>query len=90
MIFDPDASDASFASAGDPTAPPTEEAPVEEAPVEETPATDAPAASAPTAEALPSDVTGQTAAETRCSAGRTPRRPVARTARIVTSGTCGL
>lgn len=66
VIFDPAASDASFASATDPNAP------VAEAPAE-TPPTDAPstAAPAPTAEALPSDVTGQTAAETRCSAGRT-------------------
>ena len=42
----------------------------EEVPAEE-PATEDPAAPAPTVEALPSDVTGQTAAETRCSAGRT-------------------
>ncbi|WP_232499252.1 LCP family protein [Agromyces humatus] len=71
VIFDPAAGEASFASAADPNAPveeaPVEEAPVEEAPVEEAPATDSPAAPAPTAEALPSDVTGQTAAETRCS-----------------------
>ncbi|MBM7503187.1 LCP family protein [Agromyces aurantiacus] len=62
--------DASFASAGDPTAAPAE--PVEETPTEEAPATEAPAteAPAPTEQALPSDVTGQTAAETRCSAGR--------------------
>ncbi len=67
VTFDPAAGDASYASAGDPSAPPAEEAPVEEAPVEEAPATDAAATPAPTVEALPSDVTGQTAAETRCS-----------------------
>ncbi|WP_245560908.1 LCP family protein [Agromyces subbeticus] len=68
VAFDPTAQDTSFASVGDPAAvaPPAEEAPAEEAPVD--PAAPAPA---PTVEALPSDVTGQTAAETRCSAGRT-------------------
>lgn len=69
VVFDPEAQEASFASAGDPNAPPPEEAPAEEAPAEEAPAD--PAAPAPTAEALPSDVTGQTAADVRCSAGRT-------------------
>ncbi|MFF2370515.1 LCP family protein [Agromyces sp. NPDC058110] len=79
VIFDPEADEASFASASDPTAIAGDaaEAPAE-APAEE-PATDeaatdgtadTPAAPAPTTEALPSDVTGQTAAETRCSAGR--------------------
>ncbi|WP_157426820.1 LCP family protein [Agromyces salentinus] len=88
VVFDPTATEASFASATDPSAipadpnaeaaAPVEEAPVEEAPAEEAPAEEAPAeeappaeAPAPTAEALPSDVTGQTAADTRCSAGRT-------------------
>jgi len=69
VTFDPDAQEASFASAADPSAPPPAEAPVEEVPAEETPAD--PAAPAPTVEALPSDVTGQTAADVRCSAGRT-------------------
>jgi LCP family protein required for cell wall assembly len=64
VIFDPASDETDFASAGDPNAP------VAEVPAEE-PATDDPAAPAPTVEALPSDVTGQTAAETRCSAGRT-------------------
>ena len=64
VVFDPASDETDFASAGDPNAP------AEEAPAEE-PATDDPAAPAPTVEALPSDVTGQTAAETRCSAGRT-------------------
>ncbi|MBM7832106.1 LCP family protein required for cell wall assembly [Agromyces cerinus] len=72
VAFDPEADEAAFASAGDPTAvdaAPEAEAPVEEeAPAEGADATTPPA---PTAEALPSDVTGQTAAETRCSAGRT-------------------
>jgi anionic cell wall polymer biosynthesis LytR-Cps2A-Psr (LCP) family protein len=79
VVFDPAASDTSFASASDPNAAeaPAEEAPAEEAPAEETPAEEAPAEEAPAevagpvAEALPSDVSGQTAAETRCSAGRT-------------------
>ncbi|GAA1955332.1 hypothetical protein GCM10009717_21640 [Agromyces allii] len=74
--FDPDADDASFASATDPTvipADPAAEAPAAEVPAADAPAADAaadPAAPAPTTEALPSDVTGQTAAETRCSSGR--------------------
>jgi LCP family protein required for cell wall assembly len=66
VTFDPASQEAAFASAGDPNAvaaPPTAEVPAEEAPAE--------AAPAPTVEALPSDVAGQTAAETRCSAGRT-------------------
>jgi len=60
--------DSAFASAVDPNA----VAPAPAVPAEEVPAegTD-PAAPAPTVEALPSDVSGQTAAETRCSAGRT-------------------
>jgi hypothetical protein len=61
VTFDPASQEAAFASAGDPNAvaaPPAEGAPAEAAP-------------APTVEALPSDVAGQTAAETRCSAGRT-------------------
>lgn len=72
--FDPAALESDFASAGDPSAvvAPPAEAPAEEAPVEEVPADPAAAAPpTPTAEVLPSDVTGQTAAETRCSAGRT-------------------
>ncbi|WP_235511358.1 LCP family protein [Agromyces sp. Root81] len=67
VTFDPTSQDTSFASVGDPTAvaPPVEgEVPAEPAPAD-------PAAPAPAVEALPSDVTGQTAAETRCSAGRT-------------------
>jgi LCP family protein required for cell wall assembly len=72
--FDPSALESDFASAGDPStvAAPPAEAPVEELPAEEVPVD--PAATAPptpTTEVLPSDVTGQTAAETRCSAGRT-------------------
>ena len=69
VTFDPASQEVSFASAGDPNAPPpAEEVPAEEVPAEEAPAEAAPA---PTVEALPSDVAGQTAAETRCSAGRT-------------------
>jgi len=83
VTFDPMADDATFASAGDPTAPPAdpattdgEAAPAalsteesgEEAPAEDTAEVPTPA---PSTEPLPSDVTGQTAAETRCSAGRT-------------------
>ncbi|GGI44984.1 LCP family protein required for cell wall assembly [Agromyces flavus] len=75
MALDPTALDEnSFASVADPNAATAEPTPSEE-PVDEpadvpveTPATEAPA---PTEQALPSDVTGQTAAETRCSAGRT-------------------
>ena len=65
VTFDPAAqADSEFGTVADPNAaPPAEEAPAEEAPAETAPA--------PTAEALPADVTGQTAAETRCSAGRT-------------------
>jgi LCP family protein required for cell wall assembly len=71
VVFDTAAQqDSDFASATDPNA--TQPAPTEETPAEEVPAdpsaTEAPA---PTEQALPSDVTGQTAAETRCSAGRT-------------------
>ncbi|MRX43110.1 LCP family glycopolymer transferase [Agromyces kandeliae] len=78
VAFDPNAgAESTFTSTGDPSATPGEQ-PVAETPTEETPAeepaTDAPAettAPEPTQQALPSDVTGQTAAETRCSAGRT-------------------
>ncbi|WP_438856089.1 LCP family protein [Agromyces sp. M3QZ16-3] len=71
MTLDPSAlDDNSFASAADPNAPASTESPATEEPAEtETPGeTTAPQ---PTQQALPSDVTGQTAAETRCSAGRT-------------------
>ncbi|MFD4422445.1 LCP family protein [Agromyces sp. NPDC058484] len=71
VTFNTEAQESDFASAGDPNAaPPAEEVPAEEVPAEGTP-TDAAPAPAPTVEALPSDVSGQTAAETRCSAGRT-------------------
>lgn len=63
--------DSSFASATDPNAVPAETTPAEEVPAEEVPAdASATEAPAPTEQALPSDVSGQTAAETRCSAGR--------------------
>ena len=68
VSFDPAAQESEFGTVADPNAAPPAEVPAEEAPAEEVPAETAPA---PTAEALPSDVTGQTAAETRCSAGRT-------------------
>jgi LCP family protein required for cell wall assembly len=72
VAFDAAAQESAFASAGDPNViPPAEEAPAAEAPVAEAPVDPAAPAPAPTVEALPSDVTGQTAAETRCSAGRT-------------------
>ncbi|SIO07616.1 transcriptional attenuator, LytR family [Agromyces cerinus subsp. cerinus] len=73
VTFDPEADEAAFASAGDPTAVDAAPEAEAEAPVEEeAPAVDdATTPTPPTAEALPSDVTGQTAAETRCSAGRT-------------------
>jgi hypothetical protein len=74
VAFDPASQETTFASAGDPNAPPpAEEVPVEEVPAEEVPAEEVPVegAPAPVVEALPSDVAGQTAAETRCSAGRT-------------------
>lgn len=73
VTFDPAAAEAQFASVGDPNAvaAPPAEAPAEEVPAEEVPAEAPVEAAAPTVEALPSDVTGQTAAETRCSAGRT-------------------
>ncbi|WP_353828485.1 LCP family protein [Agromyces sp. SYSU T0242] len=79
VSFDPNASqDVTFASSSDPNAQPpaepvdTAEEPAAEEPTTEEPATDGGAeAPAPTEQALPSDVTGQTAAETRCSAGRT-------------------
>lgn len=63
VSFDPAAQESEFGTVADPNAAPPAEVPAEEVPAEEVPA--------PTAEALPSDVTGQTAAETRCSAGRT-------------------
>ncbi|WP_350348053.1 LCP family protein [Agromyces sp. G08B096] len=63
------AQETDFASAADPNAaPPAEEAPAEEAPAEEAPAEAAPT---PTQAALPEGVSGQTAADVRCSAGRT-------------------
>ena len=79
VTFDPASTETSFASASDPNAveTPAEEAPAEEEPAEEEPAEEAPAEEAPAEAAgavtgaLPSDVPGQTAAETRCSAGRT-------------------
>ena len=68
VSFDPTAqADSEFGTVADPNAAPPAETPVEGAPAEGTP-TETPA---PTVEALPADVTGQTAAETRCSAGRT-------------------
>ncbi|WP_395244636.1 LCP family protein [Agromyces sp. MMS24-K17] len=70
VVFDAAANDTDSGSATDPNAAPPAEAPAE-TPAEETPATTDPAAPAPTQEALPSNVSGQTAAETRCSAGRT-------------------
>jgi LCP family protein required for cell wall assembly len=68
VVFDAAADETDFASV-DPNAPPTEEEP----PTEEAPSEEAPTDTAPTpgVEALPSDVSGQTAADTRCSAGRT-------------------
>jgi len=73
VVFDPAAQESAFASAGDPNAvaAPPAEAPAEEVPAEEVPAEGEAVAAPPTVEALPSDVPGQTAAETRCSAGRT-------------------
>jgi LCP family protein required for cell wall assembly len=74
VTFDPASLESDFASVGDPNAvaAPPAEAPAEEAPAEEVPADPAaPAPATPVTEVLPSDVTGQTAAETRCSAGRT-------------------
>ena len=69
IVLDPTAlEDNAFASVGDPAAPTPEAAPET---ATEGEATDGAATPAPTEEALPSDVTGQTAAETRCSAGRT-------------------
>ena len=75
VVFDTAAqADSAFASATDPNA--AAPAPADPAATDaatDPAATDAaadPAAPAPTVEALPSDVSGQTAAETRCSAGR--------------------
>ncbi|WP_187432518.1 LCP family protein [Agromyces mariniharenae] len=66
VALDPNATtDADFGTVTDPNAPAQPEAPAPEAP-----ATDAPATAAPTtppADALPPDVTGQTAADVRCS-----------------------
>lgn len=66
VAIDPNATSASdFGSATDPNAQPQPEAPATEAP-----ATDAPGTAEPTtppADALPPDVTGQTAADVRCS-----------------------
>ncbi|QTX03564.1 LCP family protein [Agromyces archimandritae] len=76
VVFDAEAQqDVSFGSTVTPAPPAEGEAPVEEAPVEEEAPAEAgaadPAVPTPTEEALPSDVYGQTAAEERCSAGRT-------------------
>lgn len=76
IVLDPTAlEDNSFASVGDPNAPAPEATP-ETATETGDPATGetgetGDAAPEPAEQALPSDVTGQTAAETRCSAGRT-------------------
>lgn len=71
----PTEQDSDFASAADPNAPvaetPVEEAPVEEAPAEEAPAEGTEAAPAPTGPTELEGVSGQTAADVRCSAGRT-------------------
>ncbi|WP_240665893.1 LCP family protein [Agromyces sp. LHK192] len=66
----PTEQDSDFASAGDPNAP-VAETPVEEAPVEEAPAEGTETAPAPTQQADLEGVSGQTAADVRCSAGRT-------------------
>jgi LCP family protein required for cell wall assembly len=77
MALDPNAlEDMSFASAGGDAPTPATETPTDAAPEPSTDpgtggeTTDGTATPAPTEQALPSDVTGQTAAETRCSAGR--------------------
>ncbi|GAA2449070.1 LCP family protein [Agromyces soli] len=77
ITFDPNADQTDFASAADPTAPPASpsaevaaEGDTGEAPAEDA-SSDAPVESTPPPGSLPSDVTGQTAAEVRCSAGRT-------------------
>jgi len=66
VVIDPAATnDADFGTVADPNAPAQPETPATDAP-----ATDAPAATdpaSPPADALPSDVTGQTAADVRCS-----------------------
>ncbi|WP_246150258.1 LCP family protein [Agromyces intestinalis] len=74
----PTEQDSPFSSVADPNAPPPAEAPVEEAPVEEPPAEEAPAEEAPPADTTApapgvvlEGVPGQTAADVRCSAGRT-------------------
>jgi LCP family protein required for cell wall assembly len=67
VTFDPEAQASEFGSEADPNAA-AAAAPPADATATEAPATEAPAT---VAEALPSDVTGQTAAETRCSSGRT-------------------
>ncbi|UOE43712.1 LCP family protein [Agromyces larvae] len=62
--------DNAFTSATDPNAAPPADPSAEEAPAAEAPAAEAPAAETPAAppvETLPSDVTGQSAAEVRCS-----------------------
>lgn len=71
MTLDPTAlEDNSFASVADPNAPaPTPGEATDDAAEPST--DDATATPAPTEQALPSDVTGQTAADARCSAGRT-------------------
>ncbi|GLI26961.1 hypothetical protein ARHIZOSPH14_12030 [Agromyces rhizosphaerae] len=79
VSFDEDQNEASFASEKDETASPSPSAEATEEPAETTAPEStadaggetATASPEPTAEALPSDVYGQTAADTRCSAGRT-------------------
>ncbi|MGR2753978.1 LCP family protein [Agromyces arachidis] len=73
IVLDPTAlDDTSYASASTTTpAPETAPAPAAESEPAEGEAADAGATPAPTAEPLPTDVKGQTAADTRCSAGRT-------------------
>ena len=66
VAIDPAATnDSDFGTVADPNAPAQPETPATEAPATEAPAATDPAS--PPAEALPSDVTGQTAADVRCS-----------------------
>ncbi|HEU0183568.1 MAG TPA: LCP family protein [Agromyces mariniharenae] len=66
VALDPNATtDADFGTVTDPNAPAQPEAPAPEAPATDAPATPAP--TTPPADALPPDVTGQTAADVRCS-----------------------
>lgn len=70
IVLDPTALEENdFASVGTSDAPAAEAAP--ETAAETAESSDGTTTPAPTEAALPSDVTGQTAAETRCSAGRT-------------------